>query len=62
MFRLLYVILLVKKCVMFVLKRFFDMESIYIKIYILSSQERVFMVSYIYILYKNRKMNDKYII
>lgn len=62
MFRLLYVISLAKKCVMFVLKRPLDMESIYTKTYTLSSQERASMVSQLYILYKNRKTNDNHII
>lgn len=62
MFRLLYVISLAKKYVMFVLKRPLNMETIYTKTYSLRSQERVSMVSHIYILYKNRKTNDNHII
>lgn len=57
-----YVISLAKKYVMFVLKRPLNMETIYTKTYSLRSQERVSMVSHIYILYKNRKMNDNHII
>lgn len=51
MFRLLYVISLAKKYVMFVLKRPLNMETIYTKTYSLRSQERVSMVSHIYLYY-----------